>query len=432
MIRNGTVVTLENPNRVLPDHSVLIEDGLIRKVAPQASFRGTRARVLDARNKVIMPGFINTHTHCYSSFARGLTKAEPAGNFLEVLNKLWWRLDRQLTSEDCYWSALAAGLDAIRHGTTTIFDHHASPGAIPGSLNAIARAVRDLGIRASLCYEVSDRDGEKVARQGIEENIRFLEQCPRDNRIKPLFGLHASFTLSKNTLRRCVKSAGGCGFHIHCAEDLADQKITWRRHRLSVVARLLEEDVLGPKTLCAHAVHLRDEEWDMLWKTDTAVVHNPQSNMNNAVGTMNLLAACDSDVMVGLGTDAMTGNMLEELRSAIWAQRLFQKNPGVACQEAVGLLICNNQEIARRHFGNLGQIREGWPADLVCMDYLPPTEMTSDNFAGHLVYGLSQSTVDTTIVDGNVLMENKSFPFLDEAKIAAEARERSRSLWKRF
>jgi putative selenium metabolism protein SsnA len=432
LIKNGTVVTLENPNRILEGHSILIEDGRIRKIAPRETFRGVRARVVDARGKVVMPGFINAHSHFYSSFARGLTKVQPAGNFTEVLKNLWWRLDRQLTAEDCHASALVAGLDAIRHGTTTLFDHHASPGAIPKSLDAIARAVERLGLRASLCYEVSDRDGNQAARQGIEENVRFVEECPKSRRLKPLFGLHASFTLSKKTLRRCVDAGRGCGFHIHCAEDRADQKITRQKYRTRVVDRLLEAGILGPKTICAHAVHLEDEEWDLLWKTDTAVVHNPQSNMNNAVGTMDLLSALEADVLVGLGTDAMTGNMLEELRSALWAQRLLQKHPGVAFQECVDLLLRNNQEIARRHFDNLGQIRAGWAADLICIDYLPPTPLTADTFAGHLVFGLSQATIDTTIVDGDILMENRRFTMVDEAKVAAEARKLSRALWERF
>jgi putative selenium metabolism protein SsnA len=436
LIKNGIIVTLEEPNRVLTGHALLIEDGLIKSILPQKSFKDVRAQVIDAHGKVVMPGFINTHMHFYSSFARGLTKTEPSGSFPEILRNLWWRLDRQLSLDDCYYSTLVAGLEAIRHGTTTIFDHHSSPHAIKGSLGRISKAIRELGLRACLCYEVSDRDGEKAARKGIEENLRFIEECQRrdQNQLKALFGLHASFTLEETTLRRCVESARKfhAGFHIHCAEDVADQNATETRFGKRVVSRLHDHGVLGSQTICAHGVHLDDSEWDLLAQTRTAVVHNPQSNMNNAVGTMNLLKAVQKNVLVGLGTDAMTCNMREELRSAIWAQRLSRRDPGAAFTEAVELLIKNNQRIAGRHFHNVGQLKEGWAADLILIDYFPPTVMNESNFYGHLVFGLSQAIVDTVIVGGRILLRNKKLLFLDEGKMTRRSQKLASALWERF
>jgi cytosine/adenosine deaminase-related metal-dependent hydrolase len=293
-----------------------------------------------------------------------------------------------------------------------------------------------LGLRAVLCYEVSDRDGKEIAQEGIEENLRFLEQCRQrqDNQFKALFGLHASFTLGERTLRRCVENAEKyrAGFHIHCAEDIADQEITRKRFGRRVVQRLADHGILGPRTICAHAVHLQGVEWDLLAQTRTAVVHNPQSNMNNAVGFMDLAKASQKGVLVGLGTDAMTGNMLEELRSAIWAQKVLHKNPSAGFSDAVALLIRNNQEIANRYFHKVGRLHEGWMADLIFLDYSPPTEMNEENFPGHLVFGLSQAAVDTTIVGGKILMRNRQFSFLDEETITRRARRLSRALWSRF
>jgi putative selenium metabolism protein SsnA len=436
LIKNGTIVTLEHPNRVLAGHAILIENGIIRTICPQESVRRVRAQVIDAHGKVVMPGFINAHTHFYSSFARGLTRVKPFRNFPERLRNLWWRLDRLLTPDDCYYSTLVAGLEAIRHGTTTIVDHHSSPGAINGSLDRIALAVNELGLRACLCYEVSDRDGRRTAQEGIQENLRFLEACRQadNNRMKALFGLHASFTLNEATLRQCARSAEkyAAGFHIHCAEDAVDQAVTQRRFGKRVVMRLAAHGILGPRTICAHGVHLQDKEWEILAGTRTAVIHNPQSNMNNAVGVMDFLKALRKGVLVGLGTDAMTGNMLEELRSAIWAQNLFQKHPGAAFNEAVDLLIRNNQQICNRYFEKIGMLKEGWMADLICIDYFNPTPITAENFAGHLVFGLSQATVDTTIAGGRILMENKKLAGLDEESVAAHARKLSSALWSRF
>jgi putative selenium metabolism protein SsnA len=436
LIKNGTIVTLENENRVLANHAVLIENGCIKAILPQESTQNVKAQVIDAGGKVVMPGFINCHMHFYSTLARGLTGVEPSVSFPEKLRNLWWRLDRVLSPEDCYYSTLAAGLEAIRHGTTTVIDHHSSPGAVAGSLGRIADAIRALGLRACLCYEVSDRDGRSIAREGIQENLRFLEECRQanDNQLKALFGLHASFTLQESTLRRCAQYAEKyeAGFHIHCAEDKVDQVISQKRFGRRVVPRLAGHGILGPRTICAHAVHLQDREWDILAKTQTAVVHNPQSNSNNGVGVMDLLKATQKGALVGLGTDAMTLNMLEELRGVIWTQRLFHKNPSVAFGEAVDLLMKNNQKICNRYFERVGQIREGWMADLICIDYFPPTPMDKENFPGHMVSGLSQAPVDTTIVGGKVLMKNKKVLVLDEEKVSRDSQQSSHELWRRF
>jgi putative selenium metabolism protein SsnA len=436
LIKNGIIVTLEHPNRVLRHYALLIEDGLIADILPQSRAKNIKARAIDAHGKVVMPGFINAHMHFYSSFARGLNKVAPPANFREILRNLWWRLDRQLTLEDCYQSTLVAGLEAIRHGTTTIIDHHSSPSAVRGSLDRIADAAKELGLRVCLCYEVSDRDGEKTALEGIEENLRFIEECQarNDNQFKALFGLHASFTLGEKTLHRCAEEGlkRHAGFHIHCAEDAADQTITQSEFGKSVVQRLYDHGILGPQTICAHAVHVDGAEWDLLARTETAVVHNPQSNMNNAVGVMDLMNATGKKVLVGLGTDAMTSNMREEVRSAIWVQRLMQRNPAIAFNEAVELLVRNNQRIANRYFQKVGQLQRGWMADVVLIDYFPPTEMDGNDFYGHLVFGLSQAAVDTTIVGGEVLMRNKELCLLDEEGIARRAQKLARSLWERF
>ena len=436
LIKNGTIATLESPNRVLTGHAILVEDGKIKRIGPQAALPKLKAQVIDARGKIVMPGLINAHMHFYSSFARGLTGVRPTDNFTEILEHLWWRLDRRLSLNDCYYSALVSGIEAIRHGTTTIFDHHSSPRAIRGSLGKVARALGELGLRACLCYEVSDRDGARAAQEGIQENLRFLEACRKanDNRITALFGLHASFTLEESTLRQCGAGAAKyqAGFHIHCAEDACDQSITRKKFGRGVVERLADHGILGERTICAHGVHLRDEEWEMLARTGTAVIHNPQSNLNNAVGIMDLMTALRKGVLVGLGTDAMTGNMLEELRSAIWTQRFFQRNPGAAFGEAVNMLIRNNARICSRYFEKVGQLKEGWWADMILIDYRPPTPLTAENFPGHLVYGLAQGRVDTTIVGGQVLMKNRKLVLLDEEKIAAQARRLSGALWRRF
>ena len=439
LVAGATVVTLGERNRVLSDHAVLCQDGLISRIAPRSELTVPADLTIDARGKVVMPGFINAHTHFYSTLVRGLTKAEPSAGFQEVLEHLWWRLDRALELEDCHLSALVALIDAVRHGTTTLIDHHASPHAVHGSLDAVARAVTLVGLRACLCYELSDRDGVRIAGQGLAENLAFLERCTRepDPHLRALLGLHAAFTLSDTTLERAAAEGRrlGTGFHIHVAEAASDQEYSLREHGVRVVDRLHRLGLLGSTTIAAHCVHVDDREMDQLAASGTAVAHCPQSNMNNAVGVADVPAMMRRGILVGLGTDAMTEDMLEELRAALWVRHLATGNPSAGFAETVATLVANNATIADRLWPGLGLggLREGGAADLILIDYQPPTPFDEQTFPGHLVFGLSQATVDTTIVAGNVLMAGKQLRLdLDEAELTAKARERTRALWERF
>jgi putative selenium metabolism protein SsnA len=438
LIRNGTVVTLGQENRVLPGRDVACKDGLITALAPAGELRGGFDRELDASGKLVMPGFINAHMHLYSTFARGLTKARPAVDFRQVLESLWWRLDRALDLEDCYYSALVVLIEAVKHGTTTLFDHHASPSAPRGSLDALARAVKRVGVRASLCYELSDRDGPEVARLGLEENLAFIRSCraAKDDRLAATFGLHASFTLSDATLERAAAAGreADVGFHVHVAEADSDEEHCRREFGLRVVERFAKLGILGSRSIAAHCVHISTREMELLAETGTAVVHNPQSNMNNAVGVADVPGMLRKGVLVGLGTDAMTVNMLEEVRAALWVRHLAEKNPSVGFAETLVTLLANNARIANRHFPvRLGELREGCAADLVLIAYQPPTRFDEGTFLGHLAFGISQAPVDTTVVGGAVLMTGGRLELdLDEGEVAAKARERAKAVWERF
>jgi len=436
LIKNAVIATLGPENRLLRNHAILIEDGLIKRIAPQKSFRGRHGRTIDGTGKLALPGFINAHMHFYSTFARGLAKAAPSRNFTEVLENLWWRLDKKLTGADSYYSAVIPLIDAIRKGTTTIMDHHASPFSARGSLRAMEKAVRESGLRACLCYELSDRDGGEIAAAGMEENAEFIKYAAglKDNRIKAMFGLHASFTLSDAAMEEAAYRGHSlkAGFHIHAAESQSDQLYAEAHYKMRVIERLEKFGILGPKSIAAHCVHVNEKEMDILARTHTPVVHNPQSNANNAVGIADITEMAARGVLLGLGTDAMTMNMLEEVRAAVWLQHL-KHDPSRGFAEPVSALISGNAEIACRHFDKVGLLKEGWNADIILLDYIPPTPMTRENFYGHLVFGFSQSAVDTTIAGGRVLMEKKKLKLdLDENEIARKSSELAKKLWARF
>lgn len=438
VIRGGVILTLGEDNRVLRDHAIRVEDGFIRRIAPAAEVDVAGARVIDAAGKAVLPGWINAHMHFYSTLVRGLGKAKPSRDFVEQLRNLWWRLDRRLTLDDTYVSALVMALAAVRSGTTTLIDHHASPGAVRGSLDAIARAVKAAGVRACLCYEVSDRDGADVAQAGLEENAAFIRRCreEKDPQLRALFGLHAAFTLGDATLDRAAAMGRelGAGFHVHTAESPADQEHNVREHGQRVVRRLHAHGLLGPGTICAHCVHVDDAELDLLAEAQTMVAHNPQSNLNNAVGIADLVAMARRGITVGLGTDAMTVRMLEELRVALWAQHLRQNGPTAAFMEVTDTLLVHNPAIASRLWGvPLGRLAEGAAADIILVDYDPPTPLEPATVRGHVVFGLSQAAVDTTVAGGRVLMTGKRLELdVDEAALAARARELATALWDRF
>lgn len=436
LIKNATVVTLGDNNKILREHSVLIEGDKIKKIAPTKEMNDKASEEIDAKGMLLMPGFINAHMHFYSSFARGLGKANPSANFGEVLENLWWRLDKKLTLEDSYYSALVACVDAIKKGTTTLIDHHASPHHCVGSLKSVANAVLDAGLRANLCYELSDRDGERISKEGIEENVEFIRHCQENpnEQLRALFGLHASFTIEDATLKKAVEEAKKykTGFHVHCAEDISDQEITLKKTGKRVVRRLKDAGVLGSHTILGHCIHLDEEEMDIIANSGSIVVHNPQSNMNNAVGVANLNKLLSKGILVGLGTDAMTVNMLEELRSALWINHLSNKNPSVGFMECTGLLTKNNATIANRYWNGLGEVKEGNKADVILMDYHSPTPFDENTFLGHLVFGLSNGVVDSTIVGGKILMKHKILQGIDEERIAQRSRELASKLWERF
>jgi putative selenium metabolism protein SsnA len=433
---NGIVVTLGEMNRVLWNATVVTDGERIVGVGDSANMkkRFPGAEAVDCTGKIILPGFICTHHHFYSTMARGMSiPGEPASNFVEILERLWWKVDMALDEEDITLSAQIPLIDCIRNGTTTVIDHHASPGMRDGSLDLIEIAVRQAGIRASLCYEVSDRN---VAGGGIAENERFIKKVGRgDGQIAAMMGMHASFTLSDATIEECLGIAkeAGVGTHIHVAEDAADREDSIAKYSMPTVKRLEKSGVTGEKSIFVHCVHIDEAEMDILAATQTSVVHNPESNMNNAVGVTPLLKLLNKGVLVGLGTDGMGSDMLAQMRCAYLLHRLANHDPRVAFVEAPQLLLQNNASIAKRQFGlRLGEIAEGRPADLAIIDYQPPTPLSEANFLGHLIFGLVDATVDTTVCQGKILMRGKQILSMDEKRIAARSRELAPKMWKRL
>jgi putative selenium metabolism protein SsnA len=381
---------------------------------------------------------INTHMHFYSTFARGMALKDAAPkNFPEILKRMWWRLDKVLTLEDVYYSAMVPLIESVKNGTTTIFDHHASPGAVRESLFVLAKASREAGVRSCMSYEVSDRDGETVMKEGIRENVEFIRHAStgQDDGVRGMFGLHASLTLSDETLSRCcAANAGlGTGFHVHVAEAAADVEDALAKSGKRVVERLAGFGILGPKSIAAHCVHVNDREIDILRETAVNVIHNPESNMGNAVGCAPVLTMLRRGVTVGLGTDGYTCDMLESFKVANMLHKHHHGNPSLAWTEAPAMLFHYNPTIADAFFPrSLGRLAKGCYADMIIVDYDPPTPLNELNVDGHILFGMSGRAVATAIINGRVIMEERRMVGIDEERTCARARELSHKLWERF
>jgi putative selenium metabolism protein SsnA len=435
LITNGTLVTLDENNRCFDNGGVYVEDNVIVDVGDIDTLAYTPERTIDAGGRLIMPGLINAHHHLYSTFARGFTPpGEPARNFDENLRRLWWKLDSALDAEDVYYSALLALMESAHAGCTTIIDHHASPSCSDGSLDEIERAFRDVGLSGCLCYEVSDRnkDGE-----GIEENERFLRKCQQadDDQMAALFGLHASMTLGDATLERCAGIGNdlGAGFHVHAAEDEIDVRLTHERHGKHVIERFHQHGITGNKTIFVHGTHLGAAELDLLHASDSMLVCNPESNMNNGLPVPPILDFLGHDILVGVGTDGMSSHPISQVRAMYLHLRNKHLNPTLAFVESCEILLENNRTICSRLFAEpRGTLAKGQLADVVIHDYVPFTPANAATLYGHLLFGLGFSRAWTTVARGKVIVDAGQIQHLDEAAIRARCGERASAIWSRI
>ena len=437
ILANGKLITRDPANGYLPDGGVVIEGTKIKEVGKTAELKAKypEAEFIDAKGGVIMPAFINAHTHIYSALARGLSiKGNNPTNFYEVLDGTWWAIDRRLTLKGPRASADALYIDCIKQGVTTIFDHHASYAEIPGSRHTIAESAKKFGIRSCLCYEVSDRDGEEKCLQAIQENADFITECEqrKDPMLAAMFGGHALFTISDKTFDRMVAANNGrTGYHIHVSEGMNDVYDSLQKYGRRPVQRLQDHGILGEKTILGHCIHVNSAEIEIIKNTNTMVVNNPESNMGNAVGTCPVLPLYKAGILLGMGTDAYTNDMLESLKVALCAQRQNACLPNVAWCEVTDMLFKNNAKIGAKYFPDeLGVLKAGAAADVIVMDYKPFTPFSDANIDGHMIFGMTGRQCQTTIANGKLLMKDRELIGIDEEAENAHILEEAKKLWR--
>lgn len=436
VIGNGKLFTRNDEMPFVENGAVAIEGTKIAAVGETEAIKKQYgdAEFIDAKGGVIMPAFINTHEHIYSAMARGLSiKGYNPKEFLDILDGQWWTIDRHLTLEQTKYSAVETLISCIRNGVTTVFDHHASFGQIGGSLFTIADVAKELGVRACLCYEISDRDGMDKARESVMENAEFIRYALKDDTdmIAGMMGMHAQFTISDATMElAAANKPDEVGYHIHVAEGIEDLHDCLKKYGKRIVDRLMDFNILGEKTLLGHCIYINPHEMDLIKDTNTMVVHNPESNMGNACGCPPTMELVHRGILTGLGTDGYTHDMLESYKVANVLHKHHLCDANAAWGEVPKMLFENNAAIANRYFKTpLGVLKEGAAGDVIVVDYNPPTQLDASNINGHILFGMTGRDVVTTVANGRVLMKDREIKVIDVEEAMAKCREESAKLW---
>lgn len=427
LLKNGTILNIFPPE--FKQNDVRISDGKIIETGKSLKQK-TGEEIIDCSGKFIMPGFVNSHTHLYSALARGMSgPKKPPANFVEILDKIWWKLDEALDEESIYYSGLVGAIEAVKYGTTTLIDHHASPNFIPGSLDVIKKAMTDIGMRGILCYETTDRGGMKKRDEGLQENERFLLENRNNPNFRGMIGAHASFTLSDDSMKKLgeLVKKHMSGIHIHAAEDKADVFDSEENYKMNIVERLENHGLLTNTSIIAHGVHLTMKEISKVGKYKSCLVHNPRSNMNNRVGYAPLSLFGER---TALGTDGFPADMFEEAKIG------FFRNQESAHQTRftrIVELLQTGQTIISELFGEkFGVISKGNQADLVILDYKSPTPLSKENLIGHFIFGMNSSIVQSVMINGKWVMWDRQFFGVDEEVVMKEAQKVTKKLWKKM
>jgi len=369
--------------------------------------------VTNAKGCVVTIPNINFHDHFYSRLAKGLPIKGKMDNFHNILKNLWWKVDKALDKEMIIASAQLGIIDSIKSGVTYIFDHHSSPDCTEDSLNSIKNVFNDFGIRGVLCFETTDRNGHRLAEEGILENQNFLE-LKTDENVKGLFGLHASFTVSDETLSsvsQLVKE-NNTGIHIHLCEDNIDREQSEKQFGLLPVERLKQFKLLNEKSILSHGIHLTESDYETIANYNCAIAFNPDSNMNNAVGLPDFNIIPD-EIPILMGTDGMNSNPARSFKQLF----LLLRHSGKSFEESftkIQNIYFNQLKFIKQFFPDFTELNTGNRADLVIWDYVPPTPFSEENFWGHFLYGIIEGRVKDVFHDGNILMKDFRLQFNED------------------
>ncbi|MFQ6123629.1 MAG: amidohydrolase family protein [Candidatus Heimdallarchaeota archaeon] len=439
LIRDGLVITMNDRREIIESGSVLIQGNKITAVGKTDEVISISHgdKVLDAKGKIVMPGLFCAHTHLYAEMLRGAPlQIDPPTDFIQNLQRIWWPLDEALTVEAAYASTLAGCSELIRTGTTTFADTYSGPESIEGSLDAISKAVNESGMRGIITFEVTERHSPEEGAKGLEENRQFIEKVNKinDSRVRGMYAVHASFTVSNDLLKRtrALADKQHAIITIHTSEGLGDLYHNLNTYGKRTVERLRDTGILGEDVVLAHCVHVNNDELRLIKQTGAKVAHNPQSNMLNAVGISPVAKMLEMGITVGLGNDGFVFDGFEAIRAAFLLQKLLHRDPRkITPLEAlematIGAATCYGMQ------GEVGSLEVGKKADIIVINPFKPTPLNAKTVLGYLVYACSGQDVESTIVNGQILMEQKELTTFNLELVNNISQDAAQDCWTRL
>ncbi|TFH10785.1 MAG: amidohydrolase [Candidatus Thorarchaeota archaeon] len=435
LIKNGLVVTADEKSTIFENGYIRVSNGRIAEIGPGEP-RGSADTIIDASGCVVIPGLITAHTHFYGILLRGASlNIEPPTDFAQALQRVWWPVDEALTVEDAYASALSATADMLRNGSTLYADTYSGPNSIEGSLEAIAKGTREVGMRGIVAFEMTERNNPEEAQRGLREGINFVNSIQGDELISGMMSIHASFTVGDEIVTKAAEEAKNLDIPItvHTSEGLVDLYHNLENSGERTVERLNRLGVLGKKTVLAHCVHVNNHELDLIAKSGSSIAHNPMSNMLNAVGVSPVPSMLERKITVGLGNDGWIFDPFENMRCALTVHKLASGNPSAIGPEEIFKMATLD---GARCYGlekKVGSLEKNKLADIVILDGLRvPTPITKKSAIGHILNTFGGRDVRDVIVEGKLVVKDKRLTSIPDEKISEISRASAKNLWSRL
>ena len=417
LLKNATYInweTLEFTNT-----NILVNEGVDENIQFISNLENVDnskiSETIDCSGKLVTKSFAVGHHHAYYALAKGMPAPNKNPmNFYEILQYVWWTLDKCLDKETVELSALVTAMACAKAGSTFVIDHHASPNYIKGSLELMAKAFDKVGVNHLLCYEITDRDGMDKAQQGLQETEDYLKTR------QGLVGLHASFTVGDQTLKSAVDlmKKYNSGAHVHLAEDLYDQEHCVSTYGKRVTQRYFDAGILdSTKTILVHCLHLEDAERSLIENSSCWLAQNAESNMNNNVGYFNG-KGLGSNIM--MGTDGMHSDMLQSAKAAFFVGQRFDNIDYPSSYQRFRNV---HRYLSQNNFSGDGL------NNLVVLDYSTATEINQDNFLGHFIFGLKSEHVQHVISNGKLIVRDRKITTVNEGEINLLSQKHGKRLW---
>ena len=424
LIVNANILTFgENPKNIR-NGAIYIGSGTILDFGDEETMLSKHMSVekkIDARGKLVMPGFIDMHNHLYSSFYQNIpVNMGKVSNYSEFMDKYWWKLTDKLSPDGIYYSAVKGIINSMKAGVTTIFNLHSAADANIDTLNDIAEAFEELSMRGVLGLEISNRNGDEVAAKMFEANVKFIGAHNTNPLVSGIVGLynanHANDKLLADIGKYCRRT--GNGLMLHLAESQEDDELSIAKHKKYSIDRLNDLGLLNSKTILATTNFMDETDIDIIAKTEANVALTPSSTYYKGFELSPLKAYTDKKIPLAFGSDGIYHSIANEARFAHRIMRQEQKNFNSDNKEISDIITNSTYKIANKFVAkSVGEIKLGAAADIIIVDYIPEYEITANNLQTHLLFGILPSRVITSIINGTFVMKDYELVGIDEDEL---------------